>query len=160
MSYIDWLTSMKLLNPLVTWSYRIMWQTKTIISLLKQCLWLLNLLLYHFTLTSYSLYTQGHANLCFKQCSIFTAYCFQLRNRFEWSKYLLARLLPLDKKIPTAKFPISSYPLTLFGKPCLTMWQIHYQCLWLPSLVSWWLILWVSVWVIFNYKALLDHLPN
>ena len=43
MSYIDWLPSKKLLNPLITWSYRIMSQTKTIISLLKQSLWLLNL---------------------------------------------------------------------------------------------------------------------
>ena len=46
MSYIDWLPPMKLLNPLATWSCRIMWQTKTIISPLKQCLWLLNLALY------------------------------------------------------------------------------------------------------------------
>ena len=43
MSYIDWLPPIKILNPLVTWSYRIMWQTKTMISPLQQCLWLLKL---------------------------------------------------------------------------------------------------------------------
>ena len=73
-----------------------------------------------FTLTSYSLHAKDHANLYFNQCSIFTEYCFQLRNRFQWSKYLLVKLLPLNKSIPKPKFPTSPYLLTLFGKPCLT----------------------------------------
>ena len=46
MSYIDWLPPMKLLSLLATWFYMIMWQTKTIISPLKQCLMLLNLASY------------------------------------------------------------------------------------------------------------------
>ena len=100
------------------------------------------------------MYTQGHASLYFNQCSIFTEYCFQLLNRFEWSKYLLAKLLPLDKEISPAKFPLSSYPLALFGKPCLTMRQTEtiisplQQCLWPPNLVSWWLILWASIQIV------------
>ena len=46
---------------------------------------------------------------------------FRFKNRFDWSKYLLVGFPPVDKKIPPAKFPISPYPLMLFGKPCLTM---------------------------------------
>ena len=38
-----------------------------------------------FLLQLHTLYTQGHANLYFNQCSIFTEYCFWLRNWFEWS---------------------------------------------------------------------------
>ena len=46
MSYIDCLPPMNLLKFMITWSYRIMRQAKTIISMLKQCLWLLNLASY------------------------------------------------------------------------------------------------------------------
>ena len=95
-----------------------------------------------FTLTPYSLHAKVHVNLYFNQCSIFTEYCFQLRNRFEWSKYLLVKLLPLNKSIPTPKFPTSPYLLTLFGKLCLTTSQIKTivsllpQCLWPPNLLK------------------------
>ena len=72
MSYIDWLPPRKLLNPLITRSYRIMWQTKTIVS---PILFYLNFILFVNT---------RYANLYFNQCSIFTEYCFQLLNRMEW----------------------------------------------------------------------------
>ena len=38
-TYIEGLLPMKLFDHLITWSYKITWQTKTIISPLPQCLW-------------------------------------------------------------------------------------------------------------------------
>ena len=132
MCYIDWLPPMKLLNPLITWSYRILQDhvknqnqyisAKTVVIATKPGF--IFTCSHHFTLNFYSLQTQGHANSYFNQYSRFREYYFQLWNRFNWWIYLLVRLPTLDQKIPPAKFPISSYLLTLFGKRCLTMWQI------------------------------------
>ena len=43
-SYLDWLPPIKLFNPLVMWSYKIMGQTRTITSSPTQCLWLSNMI--------------------------------------------------------------------------------------------------------------------
>ena len=106
-----------------------------------------------FTLTSYSLYTQVHANLYFNQCSIFTK-CFQLQNRFEWSKYLLVRLPSLNYKISPSKISYFPLPVNAIWKPCLTTWQIKNitsplpHCLWPLNLLSWWLILWGPIQIV------------
>ena len=42
-TYLDVILPLKLIGPLVTWSYQINWQTKTIRSLLPKCLWSPNL---------------------------------------------------------------------------------------------------------------------
>ena len=59
----------------------------------------------------------GHANFDFNQCSIFTECCFQFWKRLEWSKSLLFRFPPPDKKFPQQNFPFP-HPLRLFGKLC------------------------------------------
>ena len=41
-SYLDWILPIKLIKPLVPRSRKITWQTKTIIPLLPQCIWLPN----------------------------------------------------------------------------------------------------------------------
>ena len=38
-TYLEWLTTIKLHNTLIAWSCKAMWQTKIIISLLPNCLW-------------------------------------------------------------------------------------------------------------------------
>ena len=121
---------MKLLIPLVTWYYKISWQIKMIIHPLQQYLWILNLasylsvviapvpfLLYPHTL---SLWTQGHVNLYFNQHAIFPEYCFDLWNRFEWSKYIL---FIFPKQYSYFPIPVTAIWKALFDH--VTNWN-HY----------------------------------
>ena len=73
-------------------------------------------------LTSCFIYTH-HANIMlYLHTSIFMECCFY-QKRFEWSKSLVLRFPPPNKKSPPAKFLIpptkEGYPylLMLFGKP-------------------------------------------
>ena len=51
--YIQQLLTKKLLDPLVPWSSKITWQTKTIISPVLQCLWPRNLAGWRLTLRGF-----------------------------------------------------------------------------------------------------------
>ena len=137
--YLNGLLPIKSNEPLITWSYKITWQTKVIISLPPQCPWPPNLERWQFT----SMGSCPYSHMTLWSSGL-------VRSHGKLDHYIFTTTVPMVTKLGKTVTYLDKLLLIklhdpLITWPCKIMWQPKIiisplpQYLWPPNLTSWWL---------------------